>query len=508
MVVSAARRSSPSVASEETLVSSIAAVVRAQPNRPAILFDDEIWSYRELWTRAGAVASGLRHLGLSERSRIALVAGNSGEFIAGYLGILRAGYTVVPVNVFLRPDELQAQIEFADVAYCVVGAIEDDSRELLAERFSAADVDSLHDSSVEMLPSVRPTAPAALIPTSGSTGAPKGVVLSHRAMLHAALQLIDAFPFSQDDVTLALLPLFASVYEQVLPTLMSGGAVDVLRRFDPEAVARACGRATTFDAVPTAIARLLDAAPHGELNKLRWIMFASEPMPPARLEHWWTSVPDVETYEFYGMNEALTITRATDAELREEPRCVGVPFATSTVTIRDEDGMPLPPGKEGEIVCTTPTRMDGYFRDPDETEAAFTSDDGMRTGDLGRIDDEGRLHLTGRLKDVILSGGFTISPAELEAVACRHPAVASASVVGVPDDRFGETPAVLAVPYAGATVSATEVLAHCRSSVSSFKRPSAAAIVDSLPVTGIGKLAKRPLREAIERGEIELEHAH
>jgi fatty-acyl-CoA synthase len=265
-----------------------------------------------------------------------------------------------------------------------------------------------------------------------------------------------------------------------------------------------CQRATTLDAVPTIIARLLEHGRYERLNRLRWIAFASEPMPPAVLERWWELAPDVQTYEFYGMTEMLTVTHAGPEVLRCDPTTVGVAYPTSRVDVVGADLEPVPTGEEGEVICASPARMRGYLGDEAATAEALVPRGAIRTGDLGRLDELGRLRLTGRLKDLIISGGMNIAPAEIEATACRHPQVAVAAAVGVPDDTWGETPVVVAVPAQGNSLSATELLKYCRSELTDYKRPSGAAVVDSLPVTGIGKSAKARLREAILNGEVEV----
>ena len=326
--------------------------------------------------------------------------------------------------------------------------------------------------------------------------------------MHAALQLGSAFPFTAADRNIAFLPFYAAIPEQVLPTLCTGGSLDVLPRFDVDQVARAARRATTFDAVPTVIARLLADAPLADLSKLRWIMFASEPMPVSLLQRWWEALPGVETHQLYGMTEVLPITLAGDRMLRDEPTCVGAAFASSRVSVVDQTGAEISGGGTGEIVCRSPATMRGYFGDREATAAVRSADGAMRTGDLGALDERGRLFLTGRLKDLIISGGLNIAPAEIEAVACRYPGVISAAVVGIPDDRWGETPVVVAVPVPGNGVVAQDLLAHCRRELASFKRPSAAALVQALPSTGIGKSAKSVIRRQILDGEIELVRAN
>lgn len=490
----------------DTLVSWIAAVVRAQGERPAVLSGDDVWSYRELWERAAGVARHLLHgRGFKPGDRVALVGENEPQYLAAYLGILRAGCTAVPLNAMLDVASMRAQTELVGATGTIVGAVSDEVREGLAELLPVLAFADLPTSGSGYLPTLGPKTPACILLTSGSTGRPKGVVHSQGTLLHAALQLGGAFPFSPSDRGIAFLPFFAAIPEQVLPTLCTGGSLDVLPRFDPERVAFAARSATTFDAVPTIISRLLEHGADEALRHLRWIMFASEPMPVALLQRWWESVPGVETHQLYGMTEVLPMTFAADALLRVEPATVGIPFATSRLHVLGADGADAWEGGDGEIVCNSPAMMLGYDGDDEATQAAKTRDGSMLTGDLGRIDELGRVFLTGRLKDIIISGGLNIAPAEIEAVACLHPGVAAAAVVGIPDPRWGETPVVVAVPSrSGSTVDALEILSYCRQQLVSFKRPSAAALIETLPSTGIGKSAKAVIRQQILDGAISL----
>jgi acyl-CoA synthetase (AMP-forming)/AMP-acid ligase II len=250
------------------------------------------------------------------------------------------------------------------------------------------------------------------------------------------------------------------------------------------------------------MAWLLDEGDPEKLSHLRWVSFASEPMPPSLLERWWQALPSIQTFNFYGMTELLTITHASPELLARNPRTVGISFPTSAVQIVDEHLRPLPLGAEGQVACRSPARMSGYWNDPDATRQAITPDGAMLTGDIGRFDEDGSLQLIGRSKDVIISGGLNVSPAEIEAVACTHPRIAVAAVVGVPDERWGETPVIVAVSTSGDTLTPEEVLAYCRKQLSGYKRPSAAVVVPSLPLTGIGKLAKNELRKAVLGGDL------
>lgn len=481
-----------------TLVDRIAAVARAHARRPAIHGDGLTWSYAELWERAGRIARHLlRDRGIRPGDRVGLVGANEPAYLAAYLGVLRAGAVAVPLNAMLAVEEMRAQLDQVGAAGVIAGDVDATTREGLERAWP---IRELHSTATGPLPQQAPSAPACIFLTSGSTGRPKGVVHTHGSLLHMALELAATLPFGPDERSIAFLPFFAAA-EQVLPVLCTGGSLDVLPGFDPERIAAAARHASSFDAVPTVMARLLDQAPLEDLAHLRWVSFASEPMPASLLRRWWDALPDVATYQFYGMTELVPVTVASDRLQREEPTSVGVPFPTARLSAIDATG------GEGELVCRSPAQMLGYHGDDAATAAATTADGAIRTGDLGRIDERGRVFLTGRLKDLIISGGLNVAPAEIEAVACEHPGILTAVVVGIPDDRWGETPVVVAVAARDNGVAARDVLHHCRRELTSFKRPSAAALVDVLPATGIGKSAKAVIRQQILDGEIALVRA-
>ena len=487
-----------------TLVGWMAATAAGQPDRPALHQDGESWSWARLWARSAQIAAALTGRdGFRRGCTVGLIGANEPDYIAAYFGILRAGGVVVPLNPMLSGAELVRGAEFAGLLGTVVGDVDPERREALATAAPTWPLELLAADRLVTLPDPDPDVPACILLTSGSTGQPKGVVHTQATMLHSALQIAMTFPCAPDERSVAFLPFFACIPEQVLPTLVAGGSVDCIRRFDEERILRACADgATSFDAVPTIMARLLDSPGAGRMSALRWIMFASEPVPVPLLERWWGSLPGVEAHQLYGMTEMLTISWAQHQLLREQPTTVGRPYSTSTVQIVDRSGEPVPAGTVGEVTCGSPARMRGYLDDPDATAAALTSAGAIKTGDLAYLDDGGLLHLKGRLKDLIISGGMSIVPAEIEVAACRHPRVATAAVVGVPHPRWGETPVVVAVPAAGNTLTPAEVLDFCRAELTGYKRPTAAALVDSLPQTGIGKTAKTVLRERVLSGEI------
>lgn len=496
--------------SPQTLVAWIAAVARAQGRRPAIVSDEQRWSYAEFWDRARGIASHLlRDLSLQPGDRVAIAGTNEPAYLAAYFGIMRAGCVVVPLNVMLDMPAIRDQLALVEASAAIVGEVEDEMRDGLAEALPTFPLQGLDNDGNGYLPDLGPSSPASILLTSGSTGRPKGVVHTQGTLLHATMQMATALPYGAEDRNLAFLPFYTAIGEQILPTLATGGSVRVLPRFDAERVALAACDCTNFDAVPTVMARLLDNAPLENLAKLRWILFASEPMPVSLLQRWWDALPNVETHQFYGMTELLPMTFASDQVLRQQPSTVGVSFPTSRIVAIEETGAEIADGSSGELICRSPARMLGYYGDKETTAEAWTADGSMRTGDLGRIDAEGRVFLTGRLKDLIISGGLNIAPAEIEAVACRHPGVSAAAVVGIPDQRWGETPVVVAVAAAGSNgLDADALLTHCREELRSFKRPSAAALIDSMPSIGIGKSDKKLIRKQILDGEIELVRAN
>jgi acyl-CoA synthetase (AMP-forming)/AMP-acid ligase II len=489
----------------ETVVAWLEHVVEGHAHRPALIAGDRTWSYAELWQHAGEVAHWLlEEPAFARQPTVGLIGRNSPEYVAAYLGVMRAAGTVTPLNERLHASEIKDQLAIVGACGLVDADPEVDWGDQLEGGPPVWPLDGLRARRPSGFPEQSADSNACILLTSGSTGRPKGVVHTHRALLHSALRLAGALPFGPAERVVAFLPFFASMPEQGLPTLLSGGALEVIDRFDPERIARACRTATCFDAVPTIMARLLDEADHDALRRLSWISFASEPMPVALLERWWETLPGVATHQIYGMTECLPITYAGPAHLKAKPRSVGLPYPTSEVGVIGAEGEPLQHGVPGEVTCRTPARMLGYLGDPDATDAVTTASGAIRTGDLGELDEDGALFLTGRLKDLIISGGLNVAPAEVEAAVCRHPSVASAVVVGIPDPRWGETPVVVAVPMPGSPLRPDDLLTFCRAELSGFKRPSGAALVEQLPLTGIGKSAKNVVRERILTGEITL----
>lgn len=491
-------------AGPQTLIGWVASVASAHAKRPAMFADSKRVTYEEMWSRAGGIAGALlQNPDIPAGSNVALIGANERAYIEAFLGIMRAGLVVVPLNSMLDAPSLLAQLELVEASAVIIGDVTADLVDALETWDTSLHLKELWEEATpsfggNKLPRLRPQMPAMIVPTSGSTGQPKGVVHTQATLLHCALQIASAMPMRPDDRNVCFLPFFAAIPEQVLPSLCTGGSIEVLPRFDVERVADACRRSTCFDAVPTIMARLLHQAPLDALANLRWVYFASEPMPPAVMREWHEALPNVEAHQFYGMTELVPATYASHQMMLDDPTTVGIPFPTSYVA-QDK--------ATGELLLKSPAQMRGYYNDKALSAATLGPGGVLKTGDLGHFDERGWLHLTGRLKELIISGGLNIAPAEIEAFASHHPAVGAAAVVGIPDERWGETPVVIGVARNGAPLAAADLLDYCRQGLKGFKRPTAAAVVDALPSTGIGKIAKQLLRDQIVTGEISIVRA-
>lgn len=482
-------------------------------SRTALRFRDQTWNYAFFWRRIELVAAELSADGVRRGHVLGILGTNSPDYLACYFGALLTGAVIVPLNTRSLTAELEVQLATVGATGVIVLPQGSDAVRGISASLQIFDGDHLgYDPHVAHLPYVPHEAPpvaadiAVCVLTTGTTGAPKGVLHSHGGLLHAAQQVAGELPLHSDDISIAFLPFYASVPEHALPVLLAGAGLQIFGEFDVDEVGAACDSATTLHAVPSIVGRLLADGDVAQFRKLRWMSFASEPMPIPILERWWNEVPGVPAWQFYGMSEVLPVTIASADLLKEDPGSVGVAYPTSTVHVVDADLQGVAAGVEGEVVCSSPAQMIGYYRADDLTAAALTSSGAIRTGDLGTFDERGHLHLTGRLKDLIISGGLNIAPAEIEMIALRHPSVAAAAVVGVPHERWGETPVLIAAALPGIGLSEQDLLDHCRRHLAGYKRPTAVAVIEQLPLVGIGKADKAALRRLLANGSLRLTH--
>jgi fatty-acyl-CoA synthase len=477
---------------------------RTTPQRVAIDFDGRRITYEELDDRSEQLAGDLLAAGLAHGDRVATLTGNSPEHVEVFFACAKAGFVLVPLSWRLSPAELAYQLDDSEPAAFLV---EDEYAELadgtLAEttvQLRRHRIGELSGTTSPVDANVADDDPLFLIYTSGTTGKPKGALLTHANCFWTNVSFDLGTGMAGDDVALQVLPQFHCGGWNVQPLLTwwKGGTVVLERAFDAERCLAliAKRRVTTLMGVP-AIYLFMAQEPGFEtadLSSLRRAVVGGAPMPEALLETW--RARGVEIVQGYGLTEAAPNVLCLPAEdaVRKQG-FAGKPYPYVEVALRDpESGRLLDGPGEGELVVRGPNVFAGYWRNP-EASAAATADGWLLTGDVAERDDEGYYRICARLKDMYISGGENVYPAEVESVLHEHPAVADAAVVAVADERWGEV-GVAAVVLREA-VEEEELLDHCRARLARFKVPRDVRFVDELPRSGMGKVLKDELRGLI-----------
>lgn len=492
------------------------------PNREAVVQGDVRLTHAQVNSRANRLAHSLRALGVQPGDRVALLARNDYRFIEIYFALSKIGAIFVPLNFWASEREIVYMLNRCSASALLVSGqyskmLEAVRSELTSLRYLvtyegdpapdgvAYDI-LLNGNDSEPIHRPDPFDDTLILFTSGSTGLPKGAVYTHHALLYTANAMDLEYGVRENDITLHFLPMFSSNLEQLLPLAYIGATHVILPRFEPSLVWETIEREriTHFDAVPTTMRLLLQdpGLNSRDLSSLRLVTYASEPMPPATITEWLERLPHAEAVQFYGMIEFLCITAQQPWAQLGKLGTVGRPHIGTDVRLVREDGTDAPSGEVGEVLAKCPCGMRGYWDDPEGTELAMPQG-WMATGDLGYFDDDGFLTLIGRRKDIVKSGGMSVSAAEVESVIYEHPAVAEAAVFGVPDAEYGETVQAVVALKPDATLTEEELVAHCAARLAGYKKPRGVAFQDSLPKTGIGKIAKKALREEFLR---QMEH--
>ena len=486
----------------------------ARPGQAALIEGERTLSFAALDALADRVAAALQRDGVRPREVVALCAANSLEQIAVFLGALRAGAALALLAPGSTPDSLAAmavdagaRLLFLDGA--VAGALEHSdgrlpTRIVLDGSGPGPALDGwLAPAGAPPAPvEIGPDWPFNLIYSSGTTGAPKGIVQAH-AMRWAHIRRGLLLGYEADAVTMAALPLYANTaLVSFLPALGMGGTVVLMRKFDPAGFLALAERhrATHAMLVPVQFQRLLALPGFGryDLSSFRLKTCTSAPFPAALkaevLRRWPGAL-----IEFYGMTEGGASCMLEAREHPDKLHTVGRPQPGHQIRLIDEAGREVPQGEVGEVVGRSPMMMTGYHNLPEKTaEAEWFDPQGLRfirTGDLGRLDADGFLSLVGRKKDLVISGGQNVYPSDLEEVLRGHPAVVEACVVGVPSEQWGETPVAFVVLAAGAAAAPEELRAWANARLGKMQRLSGVELIESLPRGAIGKLLKRELRE-------------
>ena len=492
---------------------------RVHPDRPAVLRGERlVWRYRELADRVARLAGHLRALGLAAGDRVAIVMRNDVAYLESLYAVWWAGLAAVPINAKLHAGEVAFILDDAGASALIASEDLADAVAPLAPSLRATLVprsgrgEAAFDAApVDAAPCV-PTDLAWLFYTSGTTGRPKGVMLSHRNLQAAlACYFIDVDDVDPADATVYAAPIShgAGLYNLPFMARAARHVVPESGGFDPAellALSRTVGRLCMF-AAPTMVHRLVDhvAATGAPSDGFKTIVYGGGPMYVEDIRRALATMGP-RFVQIYGQGESpMTITALSRAHLAAErhPRwaeriaSVGVAQTLVEVRVVGGDGSDVATGETGEVVVRGDPVMAGYWRNPEATEQALR-DGWLWTGDLGALDDDGFLTLKDRSKDLIISGGSNIYPREVEEVLLRHPRVREVSVVGRRDARWGET-VVAFVACDGDAVDTGELDALCLAHIARFKRPREYRFVDALPKNNYGKVLKTALREQLQR---------
>jgi acyl-CoA synthetase (AMP-forming)/AMP-acid ligase II len=496
----------------------------AWKDRPAIRHGDRRQTYGVLSDSASAFAARLASLGLERGDRVAIFMRNGFLYPAALLGAFGGGFVAVPINAKLHPREAAYIVDNAEAKAIVLDAdIAADFSAVSSDRRLATIVvgDPSAQNALEtaLLPGSAkkasataeraPDDPAWLFYTSGTTGRPKGAVLTHRNLIAMAVNcLADICSFRPDDRLLHAAPLSHGSGMYLIPALSRGAEniIDAGEGFDPDRILRfvANERVTVLPFLaPTMIVRLLEADPAIRAPALRAIVYGGAPIHLRHLRAALQRFGPVLT-QLYGQGESpmtISVLPAWAHENTDDEALQSAGFVRAGVEVRilDADGATAPHGEVGEIAVRGDVVMRGYWRNED-ANAASLRDGWLRTGDIGRFDARGHLHILDRRHDTIISGGSNIYPREVEDVLTRHPAVSEAIVFGVPDAEWGESVAsVVVLREECAGVDEDTLIAFCRDHLASFKKPKRIEFATELPKNAYGKVLRRDLRDRFNR---------
>jgi fatty-acyl-CoA synthase len=485
------------------------------PEKTAIVFEDERLSYRQLADAADGVAALLWHRGVRKGDRVAYLGENSPRFLEVLFGAAQVGAVFVPVNTRLAPPEITHVLVDSGATALILDAEYLDRAMPGVEAGRIAHVittgDGLpeHPGLTRLLTDARTghiaeevslDDPAAIIYTSGTTGRPKGAVLTHGNLTWVALNCIIDYDVVSTDVSLMISPLFhvASLGMGAIPVILKGATLVLEKGFEPgRALAQIeRHRVTMLSGVPTTYQLMADHPDWAttDLSTLAKLTCGGSAVPTRILTAY--EARGLSFSQGYGMTEASPgATSLPPTMTRAKQGSVGLPHFFTDVRIADENGDMMPRGDVGEIEIWGPNVFSGYHGQPDATEAAFTADGWFRSGDLGYLDEEGYLYIADRLKDMIISGGENIYPAEVENLISDIQGISGVAVVGIPDERWGEVPIAVVTLRDGADVDTAKVREHLDGVLARYKLPKEVIVVEDLPRTASGKVRKADLRE-------------
>jgi long-chain acyl-CoA synthetase len=482
--------------------------------KAAVVAPDRTLTFEQLDRLSTECALHLRRLGIESGDRVTIWMENGWRWMAAYYGVLKLGAVVNPCNIVLTIEEVEFIVRDcgakAVIVSCQKGAaLRGRINALLIAESGQASTDLNFESPLngpargeEQFAAIDGASTAAISYTSGTTGRPKGALLSHSTIVLNTLMTAMMHGRSSTDTLVSALPC-THVYGNIVmnTAVLCGMTLVLLARFDEMHVLRAieAHRATLFEGVPTMFLRLLDCAKFDrfDLSSLRICTVGGQSMPVAKMEETERRF-GCRLIELWGMTElgGLATTHPCNGPRRLGSIGVPLPLTEIRVTALLSPGNDVPRGEVGELLVRGPLVMQGYFGDENLTRAAIDPEGWLHTGDVVRQDPDGYVYLIDRVKEVIISGGYNIYPAEVERVIGEHPAVAMVAVAGMQDGLKGQVPKAFIVLRAGAQCIGQEIIEHCRPQLASYKIPRAVSFCEDLPKTSTGKILRRVLTDS------------
>jgi malonyl-CoA/methylmalonyl-CoA synthetase len=472
-----------------------------------------IYTWRDLDESSGRMANLLQALAPRRGARIAVQTDKSVDTLILYLAVLRSGNVFLPLNTAYQAAELEYFLKDAEpsVVVCAGKSLEGISR--IARGAGVEQVLSLNDDHTGTLleraaafgPQQAPLVVsegelAVILYTSGTTGRSKGAMLSHGNLLSNALTLKDYWGWEREDILIHALPIFHThgLFVAAQGALLSGSRMIWFQRFDPKAVIARFNEATVFMGVPTLYVRMLQepSLTREACRHMRLFVAGSAPLLPETF-HDWRDRTHQTILERYGMSETVMLTSNPYFEGDGERRAgtVGFPLPGVRLRIAGEPGVAIAANEIGGIEVKGPSIFTGYWRAPELTREAFTADGWFRTGDVGKIDERGYVVIVGRSKDLIITGGYNVYPAEVESYLNELPGVAESAVIGVPHPDFGEAVIAVVVARREARLETSMLIAELKRKIAGFKVPKRVFVVEELPRNAMGKVQKALLRD-------------
>ena len=488
------------------------------PNRTAYTFLNQSTTYAELDKLVDCASSGLCGAGIRKGDRVALILGNCPEFVIAYYGILRAGAVVVPINPAYTSGEISYILSNSQAQAVITHSSLESTMTPLREKLEqlkmviyteSIDSEWTWEHLIQVTEGIFESTSidkddlAVILYTSGTTGKPKGAMLSHRNLASNAAAMSQLAEFTEEDRIIAVLPMFHvfSIATCINIPIASGAAIVIVPKFSPTDVINSIRRekATIFAGVPTMFSFLLQVlgATAKDFSSIR-ACFSGGASIPVELLHRFEEKFQVPVLEGYGLSETAPVTAFNPLRGTRKPGSVGIEIPEVKNKVVDPNGMEVPRGEIGELIVKGPNVMMGYLGMPEATSSAL-KDGWFYTGDLARMDEEGYIYIVDRKKDMILVGGYNVFPREVEEVLYQHPAIVETAVIGMPDKEYGEIVMAFVVTN-DEDITMDDILYFCQDKLAKYKLPKQVEFMKELPKNSTGKILKRALR--VEQVEV------